>query len=203
MQETRRRGCVQERVLGKQKAKQPDQSAGRLEADQHPVPAIPPSRSGELPTRVGLLTPKLRRLHAFSRPVPRGGGRNGSKQPASAPGHSGGAVPESHRSSLFARRKQGFRPATRVGGRVYRLRKGCQSSGPWSRHPQGLPRRPPVPANPAARDAAAREAVTVVRGRAAQFAEAVSASVSPQCAAAKQRAKNPRGSLKPLSRCRR
>jgi len=50
---------------------------------------------------VGLLTPRLGRLHAFSRSPRR---RNGARQPASSPGHSGGAVPESHRSSLFAGR---------------------------------------------------------------------------------------------------
>ena len=50
---------------------------------------------------VGLLTPKLSRSHAFSPPRQCDGG-NGQKRPTSTPGHSGGAVPDSHRSSLFA-----------------------------------------------------------------------------------------------------
>jgi hypothetical protein len=78
----------------------------------------PPSRPrGPACSRrlVGLLTPRLCRLHAFSRADVR---RNGSKQPASTPGHSGGAVPESHRSSLFAGRgKPPAGPATRVGAK--------------------------------------------------------------------------------------
>jgi hypothetical protein len=73
---------------------------------QAAVSAAPPSRSAELPTRVGLLTSRLGRLHAFSRAAwsPRPAMARNS-QPRT-PGHSGGAVPESHRSSLFAGRKQ-------------------------------------------------------------------------------------------------
>ena len=52
---------------------------------------------------VGLLTPRLGRPHAFS-PPRRSAGGNGQKRPTSTPGHSGGAVPDSHRSSLFAGR---------------------------------------------------------------------------------------------------
>ena len=75
---------------------------------------------------VGLLTPRLGRLHAFSRPHrispvrsqwpdnsrPRFPASPARAQPSSAgdegksPEHSGGAVPESHRSSLFAGRSQ-------------------------------------------------------------------------------------------------
>ncbi len=76
-------------------------------------------------TLVGLLTPRLGRLHAFSR-----ASRlhrtiaMARTQPASSPGYSGGAVPESHRSSLFARRKQlrstghQIRAAQSIGGWV-------------------------------------------------------------------------------------
>ena len=62
---------------------------------------------------VGLLTPKLSRLHAFSRAARlHRFGRNGlitadlSSRSGNSPGYSGGAVPESHRSSLFAGRSQ-------------------------------------------------------------------------------------------------
>ena len=50
-----------------------------------------------------------------------------SKQPASAPGHSGGAVPDSHRCSLFARNEQALTPATRVVAAMYRGPQMCQA----------------------------------------------------------------------------
>ena len=50
-----------------------------------------------------------------------------SKQPTSAPGHSGGAVPESHRCSLFAGDEQELTPATRVVAAMYRGPRPCQA----------------------------------------------------------------------------
>jgi len=50
------------------------------------------------------------------------GRRNGSTQPTSTPGHSGGAVPESHRSSLFARRGRGPEPGHQSQGAECRER---------------------------------------------------------------------------------
>ena len=49
------------------------------------------------------------------------------KQPTSAPGHSGGAVPESHRCSLFAGDEQSLTPATRVVAAMYRGPQMCQA----------------------------------------------------------------------------
>jgi hypothetical protein len=73
--------------------------------DDRERPCPPPRPRGPAnPWRlVGLLTPRLGRPHAFS-PPRRCDGGNGQKRPTSTPGHSGGAVPDSHRSSLFAGR---------------------------------------------------------------------------------------------------
>jgi hypothetical protein len=49
------------------------------------------------------------------------------KQPTSAPGHSGGAVPDSHRCSLFAGDEQALTPATRVVAAMYRGPRPCQA----------------------------------------------------------------------------
>ena len=82
--------------------------AGRNRTRQRPrttVPAIPPSRSGEpmTPGRSSdFQTSSAACLLAESRVVR--ASRNGLKRPTSSPGHSGGAVPDSHRSSLFAGR---------------------------------------------------------------------------------------------------
>ena len=76
--------------------------AGSLRRARACRPAL--ARKACSSTLVGLLTPRLCRLHAFSRRPHAMRVAMASKQPASAPGHSGGAVPDSHRCSLFARR---------------------------------------------------------------------------------------------------
>jgi hypothetical protein len=70
------------------------------------VPAIPPSRSDEPMTpgrssdsQTSSAACLLAEMRVDRAP------RNGQKRPTSSPGHSGGAVPDSHRSSLFASRR--------------------------------------------------------------------------------------------------
>ena len=45
-----------------------------------------------------------------------------------SPDHSGGAVPDSHRSSLFAGRRQLPAPGHQSRSGVYRLGNGCQQT---------------------------------------------------------------------------
>ena len=88
-------------------------------------------------------------------------------------------------------------------GRLYRLRRGCQSHGhrPW--HRQGLPRGARRVANLAGRGRPGREGLTVVRCRAARPANTAPTALSTQRAAANPRGKNTWDSLKPLSPGRR
>jgi hypothetical protein len=51
-----------------------------------------------------------------------------SVAPRKSPDHSGGAVPDSHRSSLFAGRRQLPAPGHQSRSGVYRLGNGCQQT---------------------------------------------------------------------------
>jgi hypothetical protein len=95
-------------------------------------------------------------------------GRNGWKQPASAPGHSGGAVPDSHRSSLFA--GDGQLPTTGHQSRRECIGPGTEvnACGRRPHDPQSLPAAPRLLVNLADGVRSAREAVTVARRRAAR-----------------------------------
>lgn len=102
-----------------------------------------------------------------------------SKQPTSAPGHSGGAVPDSHRRSLFAGTEQELAPATRVVAAMYLRCRACQASSC----------RPCV-ASCAGRATTPAENVRVVRSCAAQFVHAKPPAFLTQRAALSRVVKN-------------
>ncbi len=182
-----------------------------------PCPPFRPRGPASSRHLVGLLTHELERSHAFSPPrqFPQDcQGDNGSNatalspepgvsQTRVAPEHSGGAVPDLHRSSLFAGGKQ-------------RLSPGHQSR--WRSVPIGqmlstMPARPgeaakfawrrSVVANPAGCEAFRREAVTVGRGRAARAGQTVRMAVFTPRAGSPGLGKKPSTLLKPLRRHRR
>jgi len=105
------------------------------------VSAVPPSRSDE-PKTSGRSSDSQAQSAACLLAGGRRGSttRNGQKRPTSSPGHSGGAVPESHRSSLFAGRARARqtghqRQLAECRGRARAVNQA--DGGPQG--PQGLP----------------------------------------------------------------
>jgi len=101
-----------------------------------------------------------------------------------SPDHSGGAVPDSHRSSLFAGQEQLLAPGHQSRAGVYRLGNDCQETR-------------------LAGGNVTREAVRVVRRCAADLARCGFAACFPQCAGPDGGVKNTSTMLKPLSPSRR
>jgi hypothetical protein len=182
-----------------------------------PCPPFRPRGPASSRHLVGLLTHELERSHAFSPPrlIPQDcQGDNGSNatalspepgvsQTRAAPEHSGGAVPDSHRSSLFAGGKQRLSPGHQSRRRSVPIGQRLSTMPARPGETARFARRRHAMANPAGREAVRREAVTVARGRAARPGQAVRMAVFAPRARSLARGKKPPTLLKPLRRHRR
>ena len=121
-------GCrTASRILIERKAKRT--AAPCLTCMLHTVSAVPPSRSDKpmTPGRSSdFQTSSAACLLAETRVVR--AHRNGLKRPTSSPGHSGGAVPDSHRSSLFAGRTSVREASHQSRWQSVRVRQGLSNT---------------------------------------------------------------------------
>jgi hypothetical protein len=183
-------------------------------------PCLPTRPRGPTSSRhlVGLLTHELERSHAFSPPPAAHSGVRrttmarmrppslpdlGIPQARKSPEHSGGAVPDLHRSSLFAGGKQRLSPGHQSRWRSVPIGQMLSTMPARSGEAAKFAWRRSVVANPAGCKAFWREAVTVARGRAARAGQTVCMAVFAPRARSPARGKKPSTLLKPLRRHRR
>ena len=183
-------GCVQQRILDDTR---PAASAA--------VPAIPPSRSGRLLTLVGLLTPRLGRLHAFSRPPRKPQWREAAdldawSQRRGRPGFAPEFPVCREKGASFARPPRSVAECSGCAEAV-KPRRGRPA------RPQGLPAGVGGVSNLDGRGSTARRTLPVVRTSPTGLTHVDRAAFFTQRAATKHRGKKASKDLKPLSPSRR